>query len=93
MLFAILFVAAFLCGALIYYFSRQWWWAVATPMLVFAVNALLDPGQQGALIFTLVFGETIVFFAALLGCYVVQTRSHRGEPEATTVDSSDAKQD
>lgn len=78
MLFAILFISAFLAGAVIYYFTRQWMIAVIVPMVLFALNAVVDPGESGSLLFTLVFGLTIVFFACLLGAYVVQTRSRDG---------------
>lgn len=75
MLFAILFIIAFLAGAAIYYFTRQWLFAVSLPMVLFTLNAVMDPGESGSLLFTLVFGLTIVFFAGLLGAYVVQTRT------------------
>lgn len=75
MLFAILFIVAFLAGVIIYYFSRQWLIAVAIPMGLFALNAVVDSNDSSSLIFTLVFGLTIVFFASLLGAYVVQTRT------------------
>lgn len=75
MVFAILFILAFLIGAAIYYVNRQWVVAVVIPMLLFVINSVLDPGSSGGLLFTLVFGLTIVFFASLLGCYIVQTRT------------------
>ncbi len=75
MVFAILFIGAFLAGVIIYFFTRQWLIAVVVPMLLFALNAVVDPGEAGSLLFTLVFGLTIVFFASLLGAYVVQTRT------------------
>ena len=74
MIFAILFIIAFLIGAIIYYFSDNWMIAVALPAIGFTINALLDQGAEGALLFTLVFGLTIVCFASLLGAYVVQIR-------------------
>jgi hypothetical protein len=75
MVFAILFVLAFLVGAGIYYFSRRWIIAVVVPMMVFAGDAILDFDSSGGLVFTLVFGLTLVFFASLLGAYVVQIRT------------------
>ena len=79
MQFALLFIGAFLIGVLIYYFSRQWIYAVVIPMVLFTLNAVLDSTGGTGLIFTLVFGLTIVFFASLLGAYVVQVRTI--EPE------------
>ncbi len=85
MIFAILFIIAFLFGLIIYAFSRQWMWAVAIPMVLFTLNAILDDeAVAGSLLFTLVFGLTIVFFASLLGAYVVQIRSP-DEPEQNSV--------
>lgn len=74
MIFALLFIIAFLIGAGIYFVTRNWMIAVATPLTLFIINAIVDPGDPGILVFTLIFGVTIVFFASLLGCYIVQNR-------------------
>ena len=75
MLFAILFIAAFLIGVVLYLLWRQWIIAVAVPMVLFALNVIFDAPDRGSLVFTLVFGLIIVFFASLLGAYVVQKRT------------------
>lgn len=71
--FAILFIVAFLIGLAIYWWRLQWLTAVIAPMILFAFSVVMDDssgftGKQ----FSLMFGLPIVFFAALLGCYVVQ---------------------
>jgi len=76
MIFAVLFVLAFLFGFGVYWFTRQWMVAVAISIVVFCVSALLDQSANALSIkFTLIFGIPIVFFASLLGCYVVQIRT------------------
>ncbi|NND00596.1 MAG: hypothetical protein HKN85_10485 [Gammaproteobacteria bacterium] len=79
MLFALLFIIAFLAGLAIYRFQRNWIPAVVIPMVLFLVSTLADQAARDAWAFTLVFGLPIVFFASLLGAYVVQIRSV--EPE------------
>jgi len=81
MQFAILFIIAFLFGVVIYAISRQWIYAVTVPMGLFTLNAVFDADQSNALLFTLVFGLTIVFFASLLGAYVVQIRTIEDESD------------
>lgn len=49
------------------------------PMALFLVSTLADHAAKEAWAFTLIFGLPIVFFASLLGAYVVQIRSV--EPE------------
>jgi len=76
MIFAVLFVLAFLFGVGIYWFTRKWISAVAVTIMIFCVSAVLDQSANALSIqFTLLFGIPIVFFASLLGCYVVQIRS------------------
>ena len=79
--FAILFIVAFLVGVIIYKFSRNWVSTVLIPMALFLVNTLADTQAKDAWAFTLVFGLPLVFFASLLGAYVVQIRTIEPEPE------------
>ena len=79
MLFAILFIIAFLVGLLIYLLNRNWIPAVLVPMALFLFSTLADQAASDAWGFTLIFGLPIVFFGSLLGAYVVQIRS--SEPE------------
>lgn len=71
--FAILFILAFLIGLAIYWWRSSWIVAVLVPMALFAVSVFIDSssdfsGKQ----FSLMFGLPIIFFAALLGSYVLQ---------------------
>ena len=75
MVFAILFVVAFLIGLVIYFFSRQWLAAVIISMILFTVATVADTQASDQWLITLVFGLPIVFFASLLGAYVVQLKT------------------
>jgi len=79
--FAILFIVAFLAGVIIYKFNRSWVPTVLIPMAVFLVNTLADTEAKDAWAFTLIFGLPLVFFASLLGAYVVQIRTIEPESE------------
>ena len=79
--FAILFIVAFLAGVIIYKFNRNWIPTVLIPMALFLVNTLADTEAKDAWAFTLIFGLPLVFFASLLGAYVVQIRTIEPEPE------------
>jgi TctA family transporter len=81
MLFAILFIVAFLVGVIIYKFSRNWVSTVLIPMTLFLANTLADTQAKDAWAFTLIFGLPLVFFASLLGAYVVQIRTIEPESE------------
>jgi len=83
--FAILFILAFLVGFAIYHFSRKWASAVLIPMIIFTGTTLIDVAARDAWVFTLLFGLPLVFFASLLGAYVVQIR----DPDY--IDSLDAE--
>lgn len=98
MVFAILFVVAFLIGLVIYVLSNRWLVAVILSMVLFIVVTISDTENSDRWLITLVFGLPIVFFASLLGAYVVQLR--RGEdtePEvevtSSRIDSTDFKKD
>lgn len=74
MVFAILFVVAFLIGLVIYVLSNRWLAAVILSMVLFVVATITDTQNSDRWLITLVFGLPIVFFASLLGAYVVQLR-------------------
>ncbi|MFT5136139.1 MAG: hypothetical protein ACI9XU_000149 [Arenicella sp.] len=86
--FAILFIVAFLVGVIIYKYSRNWVSTVLIPMTLFLVNTLADTQARDAWAFTLVFGLPLVFFASLLGAYVVQIRTieHESEESAEVIE-------
>ncbi|MGK0374750.1 MAG: hypothetical protein ACJA2E_001222 [Arenicella sp.] len=85
MIFAILFILAFLIGLVTYLLSNKWLAAVLLSMALFVISTLADTEAQDSWSFTLIFGLPIVFVASLLGAYVVELR--RGEPEDEELES------
>ena len=81
MIFAILFIIAFLIGLLIYLYNRNWILGVSIPMVLFTISTVADEEARGAWGFTLTFGLPLVFVASLLGAYVVELRT--AEPNDT----------
>ena len=79
--FAFLFILAFLAGLLIYRINRKWVPAVLIPMCLFLVTTLADQEAKDAQSFSLIFGLPIVFFASLLGAYVLQIRTDEADTE------------
>jgi hypothetical protein len=88
MIFAILFIIAFLIGLLIYLYNRNWVLGVSIPMVLFTISTLADEEARGAWGFTLTFGLPLVFVASLLGAYVVELRS----ADPADADPADAEQ-
>ena len=74
MIFAILFVLAFVIGLVCYVLSDNWWAGVVISLLLFTANVLSDSAAQQYWVITLIFGLPIVFAASLFGAYVVQLR-------------------
>ena len=74
MLFAILFVIAFLVGLTAYLLTGKWLTATLISTGLFVLNTVTDVEQSEHVIFTLVLGLPVVFFASLLGAYVVELR-------------------
>ncbi len=83
--FALLFILAFLAGLLIYRINRKWVSAVLIPMGFFLVTTLADQEAKDAQTFSLVFGLPIVFFASLLGAYILQIRTDEPEIEESSL--------
>lgn len=79
MIFAIIFVVAFLFGFTCYAFTRQWMIAVSIPTALFVASTFMGESAAGAQMFTLTFGVPLVFFAGLLGAYVFQIRNQPPE--------------
>lgn len=77
MIFALLFILAFLIGLVSYLLTNQWLFAVLFSMALYIAMTFADNDASATWGITLVFGLPIVFFASLLGAYVVQLR--RGE--------------
>ena len=74
MIFAILFILAFLLGLVVYLITGKWLAAVVLSMVIFLLTTLSDSAAQDSWLFTLIFGLPIVFVASLLGAYVVAIR-------------------
>lgn len=81
MIFALLFILAFMVGLVTFVLTDKWLFAVLFSTAIFAVTTFADSDASEFWGITLIFGLPIVFFASLLGAYVVVLR--RGE------DSSD----
>lgn len=77
MIFAILFIIAFIVGLIVYLLTNKWLAAVLFSSTLFIVNILSDTDAKDGWGFSLIFGLPIVFVASLLGAYVVELR--RGE--------------
>lgn len=84
--FAILFILAFLIGLAIYGATSNWLVCVAVPIVLFVLSTVADQGAREAWAFSLIFGVPIVFFASLLGAYVVQLRVGEVTEEPLTPD-------
>lgn len=80
MIFAILFILAFLIGLAVYLLTDKWIAGVALSLILFVLTTISDSAAQDNWTFTLIFGLPIVFVASLLGAYVVAIR--RGDDEA-----------
>ena len=78
MIFALLFIAAFLIGLAVFLLTDKWMLAVAAPVILFCLNLFFDPNAN--ISFNLVFGLPLVAVAGLLACYVVVIR--RDDPMA-----------
>lgn len=92
MIFALLFILAFLIGLLAYLFTEKWLVAVSLSMLLFVGTTINDTAAQDNWLFTLIFGLPIVFVASLLGAYVVVIR--RGEvPEENLTEADSSEND
>lgn len=91
MIFAILFILAFIIGLVLYLLTDKWLAAVVISMLLFVITTVSDSTAQENWLFTLIFGLPIVFVASLLGAYVVAIRRDDGEPlQQQSIDNTEA---
>ncbi len=74
MIFAILFVVAFLFGLASYALTQRWVISISVPIVLFLIAVLWGESEKGALAFTLTFGLPLVCFAGLFGAYVYQIK-------------------
>ena len=86
MIFAILFILAFLIGLVVYLLTDKWIVGVGLSVALFVLTTLTDSAAQDGWMFTLIFGLPIVFVASLLGAYVVAIRRDDGEELLDGVD-------
>lgn len=75
MIFAILFIIAFLFGFVSFALTREWIIAVSVPTVLFVISTFVGDSAPGARTFTLTFGVPLVFAAGLLGAYIYQIRN------------------
>jgi hypothetical protein len=75
LIFAILFIIAFLFGFVSFALTREWIIAVSIPTVLFIISTLVGESAPGAKTFTLTFGVPLVFVAGLLGAYIYQIRN------------------
>ena len=74
MIFALLFILAFLLGLVVYLVSKRWVAAVVVPSVAYLVVIVFDAGIGANSVLSLVFGLPITFCGGLLGAYVVELR-------------------
>ena len=89
MIFASLFIIAFIFGYLSYALTREWIIAVAIPSILFLISTFFDETALGVKAFTLTFGVPLVFFAGLLGAYVYQIRNFDPDEAENSVQQED----
>lgn len=89
--FALLFIIAFVIGAAIFAVGYGWGVAVTVPIIVFCISVLTDADAREAWAFTLLFGVPLVFFASLLGTYVIQLRRPEEVEPETDEDQSNTE--
>jgi len=74
MIFALLFIIAFLVGLAGYLLTSKWLSAALISMGLFVLNAISDTSGNRQIAITLILGLPVVFVASLLGAYVVELR-------------------
>ena len=74
MIFAILFVVAFIIGLVAYLVTGKWLTAALISMGLFILNTVSDSSAYEHVGITLLLGLPVVFVASLFGAYVVELR-------------------
>ena len=75
MSFALLFIAVFIIGFILFYFTQKWQYSVFVPTVLFIISVLWDAqANMDEVRFSLYFGVPLVLFAGLLGAYIYQLR-------------------
>jgi len=95
MIFAVLFVVAFLIGVLVYIASNRWILAVCIPTFLYVTIVLLDEGFTAESALSLVFGLPITSVGGLLAAYVVELRrglDDEHQPEESLEPASEQEQ-
>jgi len=91
MIFAILFVVAFIIGLIAYLVTGKWLSAACISMGLFALNAFSGSASTKQLGVTLLLGLPVVFAASIFGAYVVELRRGLGVDEI--MDAPDQERD
>ncbi len=88
MIFAVLFVIAFVIGLVAYLITGKWLSAALISIGLFVLNTLSDAEQSDKAAYTILLGLPVVFCASLFGAYVVELRRGNDVDEASKADDS-----
>ena len=91
MIFALLFILAFIVSLIVYLMSNRWWVGSLLCVGLFTLNTLSDGAAREFWSITLIFGLPIVVVASILGAYVVELR--RGIEEPSSEDAEEVDDD
>ena len=91
MIFAILFVVAFVIGLVAYLVTGKWLTAALVSMCLFTLNTVSDSGAYEHVGITLLLGLPVVFVASLFGAYVVELRRGLGVDDEVAKGSLNAE--
>jgi len=87
MIFAILFVVAFIIGLVAYLVTGKWLTAALISMGLFTLNTVSDSNAYEHVGITLLLGLPVVFVASLFGAYIVELRRGIDADEAMADES------
>lgn len=87
MIFAVLFVIAFIIGLFAYLLTGKWLTAALISMGLFALNTIVDAQAANEVGITLLLGLPVVFVASLFGAYVVELRRGLDDVEGLPLES------
>lgn len=82
MIFALLFILAFLVSLGVYLLTNRWWIGTLIGLSLFTISTLSDTQAKEFWSITLIFGLPIVAVASILGAYVVELRRGIEEPDS-----------
>ncbi|RBP53325.1 hypothetical protein [Arenicella xantha] len=80
MIFALLFILAFVISLVVYLISNRWWLGSLVCAGLFVLSTISDTDAREFWSITLIFGLPIVVVASILGAYVVELRRGIEDP-------------